>query len=156
MIYFLISAVIFITDCMVKNWAEKKLEYNKPQKKLRNMLIIRKVYNKGGALNTLDDKQEFVAGFSTALLLSVIVTQLLLIGRKGSDFLKVSLSFIIGGAASNVYDRLARKYVVDYFSFNAKMKKIRDIVFNLSDMFIFIGMILSVIYTLYTEKSSKR
>jgi signal peptidase II len=151
MIYFLISAGIFALDFVVKHLVEKNLEYDKPEKKIKDMFIIRKIYNKGGALNTLDSKQEFVAGFSTALTFSVIAAQVFLIGKKGANILKLGLSFVIGGAASNVYDRIARKYVVDYFSFNTKLKKVRDIVFNISDIFIFVGTAIAALYSIFSE-----
>lgn len=152
MIYFFISAGIFLTDCVIKHFVEKKLEYNKSEKKFNNMIIIRKVYNKGGALNALENKQEFVAGFSAALMWSVIATQFLLIGRKKTGLLKLALSFIIGGGASNLYDRMVRKYVVDYFSFNVKIKKIKDIVFNISDLFIFTGVGIAAFYSILTDR----
>lgn len=155
MIYFIISAGIFVTDFVVKHLVEKKLEYNKPEKKLKDKLIIRKIYNRGGALNTLDSNQEFVAGFSAALTFVAISSQLFLLGKKGAHFLKIGLSFVIGGAASNVYDRIVRKYVVDYFSFNTKFKKIKDIVFNISDMFIFIGTAMATLYGIFTDHDKK-
>ncbi len=56
--------------------------------------------------------------------------------------IKLGLSFVVGGAFSNVYDRLVRRYVVDYFSFNVKWERLRRIVFNISDLFIFLGSFL--------------
>ena len=47
--------------------------------------------------------------------------------------LKTGLSLILGGAYSNTYDRLFRKYVVDYVSFEVRNPRLRNIVFNLSD-----------------------
>lgn len=86
MVYFIISAGIFILDFVVKNRVEKNLEYNKPENKWKDRLIIRKLYNRGGALNTLDSKQEFVAGFSAALTFSIVIAQLWLTGKKGFQF----------------------------------------------------------------------
>ncbi|MFA9375974.1 MAG: signal peptidase II [Lachnotalea sp.] len=152
MIYFIISTAVFALDFVIKHLVETKLEYNKPEKKLKDTLIIRKIYNRGGALNALDSKQEFVAGFSAALTFSIFVAQFLLMSKKGAHVLKLGLSFVLGGAASNVYDRIIRKYVVDYFSFNTKFKKLKDIVFNISDMFIFIGTALAALYSVVTDK----
>lgn len=64
---------------------------------------------------------------------------------RGNRLLKAGLAFLLGGAYSNTYDRLARKYVVDYVSFPVKNKKIRNIVFNISDFCIVIGALLMVI-----------
>lgn len=151
MIYFIISIGIFVLDCVVKNKVEKELEYNKPEKKWKDRIVLRKTYNKGGALNTMDTNQEFVAGFSAALTFSIVIAQLWLVGKKGFHFLKFAFSLIIGGACSNVYDRIKRKYVVDYFSFNTKIKKLKDIVFNISDMFIFLGTFLATIFAMFAD-----
>ncbi|WP_236354704.1 signal peptidase II [Konateibacter massiliensis] len=156
MVYFLISAGIFALDFVVKKKVETNLEYNKPEKKWKDRLIIRKIYNRGGALNTMDSNQQFVAGFSAALTVSAVMAQLWLSGKKGLHVLKLALSMIIGGACSNVYDRIVRKYVVDYFSFNTKFKKLQDIVFNISDMFIFVGTAVGALYAMFADEEKDR
>ena len=57
--------------------------------------------------------------------------------------LKAGLSLLVGGAFSNTYDRLKRKYVVDYISFGVKWKGLRKVVFNVSDFCIIIGALLA-------------
>ena len=59
--------------------------------------------------------------------------------------LRNGFALLLGGAYSNTYDRLIRKYVVDYVSFPVKNKKIRNIVFNISDFCIMIGALLIVL-----------
>ena len=65
-------------------------------------------------------------------------------GKKGGIFTrlmgKLGASFLLGGAASNLYDRLNRGYVVDYFSIRCKY--LEKVVFNLGDFFIFAGSAL--------------
>jgi signal peptidase II len=72
------------------------------------------------------------------------------LGKKGKVLLKTGLAFILGGAYSNTYDRLRRKYVVDYISFDLKSgnklaDKFKKIVFNISDFAIIIGSMFLVI-----------
>lgn len=67
------------------------------------------------------------------------------IPKKGKKLVKYGLAFLIGGAAGNVYDRAVRHYVVDYFSFETGLAWFDRIIFNISDIFIFVGMILLVI-----------
>ena len=55
------------------------------------------------------------------------------------------LALLLGGSFSNTYDRLRRKYVVDYLSFPVKWKWFRDIVFNISDFCIIIGALLAAL-----------
>ena len=56
--------------------------------------------------------------------------------KKGISLIKLALSVTLGGAVSNLYDRL-RDYVVDYFSI--QFGRLKRVVFNLGDMFIFFG-----------------
>lgn len=60
-----------------------------------------------------------------------------LLQGKGKTAQKLGLSIIIGGALSNLYDRLVRGYVVDYFSI--EWDRLKKVVFNLGDMFVFLG-----------------
>lgn len=61
---------------------------------------------------------------------------------RGNAVLKAGLALLLGGAYSNTYDRLTRNYVVDYVSFPVKNKRVRRIVFNISDFCIIIGALL--------------
>lgn len=63
----------------------------------------------------------------------------------GNRLLRVGLALLLGGAFSNTYDRLKRKYVVDYLSFGVRWKGLRRIVFNVSDFCILIGAMLSAL-----------
>ena len=82
-----------------------------------------------------------------SLLLSVLMTLVFLLsfGQRGNHVMRTGLAFLLGGAFSNTYDRLKRKYVVDYFSLNVKWKRLRRIVFNISDFCIMTGALLTVI-----------
>ena len=51
----------------------------------------------------------------------------------------------MGGAFSNAYDRLKRGYVVDYVSFDIGSKRLKNIVFNVSDFFIMIGALITAL-----------
>lgn len=64
----------------------------------------------------------------------------LLSRREGRAWERLSLSLITAGALSNLFDRLRRGYVVDYFSI--KIKYLEKIVFNLGDIFILAGSML--------------
>ena len=85
-----------------------------------------------------------VAAVSFLLTAVIFVFFVLTLGQKGNGLLKAGLSLLLGGAFSNTYDRLRRKYVVDYFSFGVKWQRLRCVVFNLSDFCIMIGAVLYV------------
>ena len=58
----------------------------------------------------------------------------------------------LAGGVSNLYYRMKRVYVVDYFSFRVPLEKLRRIVFNLSDLFIFAGAGLMIVYSFFKRK----
>ena len=51
---------------------------------------------------------------------------------------------MLGGAYSNTYDRLVRKYVVDYVSFRVP-GRLKKVIFNIGDFCIMIGALLCVL-----------
>ena len=63
--------------------------------------------------------------------------------RPGQTLEKLGTALMTGGALSNTYDRVKRGYVVDYFSFKTRCKKLERITFNLGDFMIFTGAALT-------------
>ena len=64
-------------------------------------------------------------------------------GRKAD---RIGFALITAGGLSNLYDRLKRGYVVDYFSIRCKY--LEKVVFNLGDFFIFAGSALIAAFDL--------
>ncbi len=148
MIYATIAALVFFLDLVIKNRVEKEGIEGEEKKIWNGRLLLRKHHNKGAFLNAGEEKSKLVAVLSVALTLGVTVLFLVTFSMKGSGILKTGLAFLMGGAYSNTYDRLRRKYVVDYVSFPVKNKAIRRIIFNISDFCIMIGALCMVIGSL--------
>jgi signal peptidase II len=98
-------------------------------------------------LNFLEDKAQIVKMISATLAGILLIIFAFVIPKKGNYLLKLGVSLLLGGALSNVYDRLTRGYVVDYFSF----KFLKKIVFNISDILIFIGSLFITIHSLFKK-----
>lgn len=81
-----------------------------------------------------------------SVLLTMLLTAVffLTLGKAGKGLLKWGLTLLLGGAYSNTYDRLARKYVVDYVSFPVP-GRLGKVVFNVGDFCIMIGTLLCVL-----------
>ena len=148
MICLLIIIGIFLTDYIIKNNAEAGLK--EKREILQGKIILNKCHNTGAAFS-LGEKNPSLVLVSS--LLCVIVVTIYLIRRyivKGMGPLdigiyEVGVSMFLGGALSNLYDRISKRYVVDYFSFNVRWPKLRNIVFNISDMFIFLGVLVGLV-----------
>ena len=143
--YALLAIAIFITDLLIKNHIERMEIKGDSKPLIGGRLLLRRYHNKGAFLNAGERRRGIVSVLSLVLTLGVTMLFLATFTCRGSRILKVGLAFLLGGAYSNTYDRLVRKYVVDYISFPVRNQKIRNIVFNISDFCIMIGAVLLVI-----------
>lgn len=146
MLYWMIPCLICGLDLWIKNYVEHCVEMNSERPVCGGKFLLKRTHNTGAMLNFMERKKKVVTGFSAGLTAVLLIGYLCLLGKKGMGLLRLGLGLIIGGACSNVYDRIVRKYVVDYFSFNTKWKKFRAVVFNIGDIFIFLGAFLVILW----------
>lgn len=144
MLYLGIIAGIFFLEFVIKTIVEKRVKLGSTKVLLGGKILLKKHHNKGFMLNIFERRQKAVAVISLVLCLFLSVL-IILSGGKYSKLIKLGLSVILGGAYSNTYDRLFRKYVVDYMSIGSKSTKLRKVVFNLADFCIMIGTILVIL-----------
>lgn len=145
--YILIVVAIFITDNYIKKYIEEKKEFSKEEEILKGNIIVTKYHNKGAMLNFLEERKDIVLKVSSVMLAIMVGIFLFILPKKGRHVTKLGLSFILGGAFSNVYDRFKKGYVVDYFSF----KWLKKVIFNISDIFVFIGALLISLKSLLSK-----
>lgn len=148
MIYVGIAVGIFLLEYLIKGYIEKHKSEGNIEEKCGGLLWIRKYHNRGAFLNFMEKNRPVVAGVSIALSLLMTGLFILTLGKKGKALLKTGLALLLGGAFSNTYDRLHRKYVVDYFSIHiakGSFRKLSTVVFNIADFCIMMGAVLLVI-----------
>lgn len=144
-IYTAIAALLCGADSLIKYAIERNHPDGELRPALYGKIIIRKFHNKGAMLNLGASRQQTMAVLSVIFTVFMTGVYVGTLGTRGRHMLKTGLSLILGGAYSNTYDRLFRKYVVDYVSFEVRNPRLRNIVFNLSDFGIMIGSCLLVI-----------
>lgn len=153
-IFVTLVSIIFFGDLYIKNRVEKYIFVKRDnatgsgkneRELLGGRLLLRRHHNRGMVLNAGEKRQSVVAVISLVLTAVLTVEFLISLGHRGNNLLRAGLSLLLGGAFSNTYDRLKRKYVVDYISFGVKWKRFRNIVFNLSDFCIIIGALLAAL-----------
>lgn len=136
---------IFTGELFWKNHVEKNISEGSSKKALYGAILLTKYHNRGAALNRGEKRPEIVKWISVVLTAAVGLLFVCSFGMAGRGLLKTGLSLLLGGAFSNTYDRLKRGYVVDYFRFNVSAKRIRRLIFNVSDFCIIIGALLAVL-----------
>lgn len=149
MIWFSIAIAIFFIEYKLKTYFEHTLQAGQSTEKWKGYIIFNKYHNKGAALDIMERHSKILIGITSVMLLGVSMFLIWLCKEKGKKLQKMALAFILGGGFSNLWDRITKKYVVDYFSFS--WKKIRHIVFNIADFCIFIGIFLLSILSIRTK-----
>lgn len=143
--YLAVILGIFGLELGIKNYIEKEKTEGRDEKALGGAIIIRKHHNRGAFLNVGQRNRVVIAALSVFLTLLATGMFVATLGQNGKGMLKWGLTLLLGGAYSNTYDRLFRKYVVDYVSFHVPMKGLRKVVFNIGDFCIMIGALFSAI-----------
>lgn len=133
-------------DLLIKSHMEhRELPADGTQPILGGRILLRRSYNRGAAFHIGEKKSALVAVLSVFLTIATAVCLIVSLGQKRNPLLAAGLTLLLGGAFSNTYDRLKRKYVVDYFSFGVRCRWLQNIVFNLADFCIIIGALLAAL-----------
>jgi len=142
-----LSLGLFQFDLAVKNEIEFNSKFKKEQTFLNGLVGLKKFYNYGLAGGGFASHMPTIIKVSGIMILGSIGLFLKILTLPGRWLQKLGFTFLIGGALSNFYDRCKKGYVVDYISFHTAWKKFNQLVFNLADFFIAIGMFLIVLGT---------
>lgn len=109
----------------------------------KGLIKIHKNHNDGFPFGFMRERPELVKGIPLMVISAMAGALGAFMSGKGKTFEKLGLAIALGGAASNLYDRMVRGYVVDYFS--VEWKHLKKVVFNLGDMFVFLGSAVFII-----------
>ena len=136
------GTTLALTDLAVKKEIEARPdeEFPKTVKESGGLIRLYKNHNPGFSFGFMKEYPKLVEMVPVCMLSAVAGAWAYVIGRKGRVLEKTALTLVLAGGASNLYDRLKRGYVVDYFSF--QWKALKTVVFNLGDLFIFAGAFL--------------
>ena len=150
--FFLIIS-IFILDRATKIYVINFYDNNFGTDLLNSKFLnIRLIWNEGIAFGLFSFNEEFFYNILTFLIGSVIIIIFIMI-KKSEGFKKYSLSMVLGGALGNFYDRIFFKAVPDFIDFH--IGNFHWFIFNVSDIFITIGVILMIVLELISNKKEK-
>ena len=112
-------------------------------------LNISLIWNEGIAFGLFSFKNQDIYNILTILILIIILFIFFMI-IKSKSFEKYALSMILGGALGNVFDRIIYKRVPDFIDFH--INDFHWFIFNVSDIFITIGVVGMILLELITNK----
>lgn len=138
MIWVCVIAAVFLLDHKIKTWAEQNLKKGEKKKIGKTGCSFQLLHNSGFAGSHMKQYPVLVKTVH-AMVLFLCGIGCVLAGcfKKGKGLLSFGVSLMLGGGASNLYDRIKKDYVVDYLGLPIAKK----LVFNLSDLCIFAGML---------------
>ena len=149
----LIVISIFVLDRFTKIYVINFYDNNKGNDLLNSeYLNIRLIWNEGIAFGLFSFDQEFFYN-SLTFLIGAVITIIFFMIRKNTGMKKYSLLMILGGAIGNFYDRVFFKAVPDFLDFH--IGNFHWFIFNVSDIFITIGVILMIVLEFISNKKEK-
>ena len=139
----ILALVILILDFVTKRWVESELIYGQ-QILLTSFFNLVLTFNPGAAFSFLSDESGWQRWFFSGISICASILIVYLLQKHTSEKLFcISLSFVLGGALGNLWDRLTLGYVVDFLDFH--YSGYHWPAFNVADSAIFIGALLLII-----------
>ena len=111
------------------------------------------IWNKGIAFGLLSFNESHLYNI-LSLIISIIVVILVVMSLKSQGFKRYSLLMIVGGALGNLHDRIFFNAVPDFIDFH--VGNFHWFIFNVSDIFITLGVIGMIILELVENKTEKK
>ena len=144
--YIMMTASVIAGDGILKKRAEKELADNKSKRILGGRIRIHLLHNPGAALGVWKDHPSYLLALNSVMLGAVCGFFAHLFTKKGNVVAKTGLALAIGGGVSNLWDRIRRGYVTDYFSIHLgeRFARLESVVFNVSDVCIILGLLGSL------------
>ena len=153
-ISFSIVSLIYFLDRLSKIYVIQ-LDKNNLGSEIFNStyLNIVLIWNKGIAFGLLSFNESNLYNI-LSLIISIIVVILVVMALKSQGFKRYSLLMIVGGALGNLHDRIFFNAVPDFIDFH--VGNFHWFIFNVSDIFITLGVIGMIILELVENKTEKK
>jgi signal peptidase II len=110
------------------------------------------IWNKGIAFGLFSFNELYLYNILSLMILIIIIT-LIVMSLKSHRFKRYSLLMIVGGAIGNLHDRIFSNAVPDFIDFH--VGNFHWFIFNVSDIFITLGVICMIILELVDNQTEK-
>ena len=153
-ISFSIVALIYFLDRLSKIYVIQ-LDKNNLGSDIFNStyLNIVLIWNKGIAFGLLSFNESYLYNI-ISLIIAIIIILLVIMSLKSQGFKRYFLLMIVGGALGNLHDRIFFNAVPDFIDFH--IGNFHWFIFNVSDIFITLGVISMIILELFNKENEDR
>ncbi|NLP45913.1 MAG: signal peptidase II [Epulopiscium sp.] len=145
--YIFIIPILFWFDQATKKKALSTFRNKEEQTVLGGRIVLTLHKNPGAMLGFLKKYPLVLLGLQVSFIFLSTFYFIYLIFQEGRTFWKWAFVFIIGGGLGNLWDRIHKGYVIDFFRYSKSR-----IVYNMADFFIFLGGFLGIIAEFVEKK----
>lgn len=149
--WYSLAIVVFALDFLSKCWVSNHLSLHESWT-LTSFFSFTLTYNEGAAFSFLSNaggwQRWFLATVAAVFSVVIVVWMARLAKDKWRESL--ALSFILGGAIGNLYDRVNLGYVIDFILVHYKGHYFPA--FNVADSAICVGAFILIVDTLFFSK----
>lgn len=147
---FIIALVVLFLDQITKLLVSNLLNLDKSLKIVSGFFSLTYTRNYGAAWSMMWDKRIILIIISLVAL--VLVSYIIYKEKKLTLYKNIYYGFLIGGIVGNLLDRIIHGYVIDFLDFNIFGYNFP--IFNISDSFIVIGVLLIFIESFVGGKNN--
>ena len=140
--WLVLAAAAGLLDQAAKDTVERMGDDQFPQEPecLKGRVKLHKNHNDGLPFGVFRQYPELVRQVPLAAFWAAFGVFAWLAPKRGHLAEKAGLALVLGGGGSNLYDRLVRGYVVDYFSI--QKGRLKKVVLNLGDCCVLAGVLI--------------
>lgn len=135
--------LLVCSDMGTKQYIEDTYGPGEERETILGKVVLRKVYNRGFLLNSLEQYPAVVKTASALAGAGTAAYDVWLFTRKGRCLRKLGMVFLSAGAFSNIYDRLIRGKVIDYIGVRCRNKFLSRLTANLADFYVAVGALIT-------------
>lgn len=137
-IYFFVSTIFLILfDLYLSNYVLSDLRFKISENEVFDLIFVK---NTGAAFSILENSQLFLIGFSIVAVILILIYSIKN-AEKFSGFAAFCSAMLVAGISCNLYERITFGYVRDFI----KLNFVEFPVFNISDLFINVSVLLLII-----------
>ena len=150
MLYMFLALVVAAIDQLTKAITVHYLRFNKTVDIIPGVLSFTRVKNTGIAFSMLSNSGWVL---TAVIVILILVVTFVILKMKLTNFERVCLSLVLGGAIGNLLDRIFYGYVLDMI----EVRFVKFAVFNFADCCITVGCIMfAVAYLVFHDRAMKK
>lgn len=146
------AGIILITafDQIIKLIAAEKLMQIGTVPLINNVFHLTYCENPGAGFGIFADYTWALSVLTFVIVIAAIAY--VVKKRPKNALLMTALTFMVGGAAGNLIDRVRLGYVIDFFDF----RLIHFPIFNIADCFVTVGAVIFAVYVIFFSEKKEQ